>query len=186
MAEPFVGEIKIFPYTFAPFNWAWCEGQTLTIMQNQVLFAVIGTLYGGDGRSTFKLPNLIGRTPISFGQGPGLSYYAPGQYGGSGEISLNYRQMPIHSHQLKATTNLDESKKSNSPSSTKMMGIATKQLEGRKNYTQKFYGTDTENLVKMADETISIAGARDLHENRQPYLGMNFFIALDGYFPVRS
>lgn len=186
MAEPFVGEIKIFPYTFAPRGWSWCYGQKMNLMQNQVLYAVIGVTYGGDGRSYFNLPDMRGRSPLHEGVGPGLCSYPLGSRGGIGEVGLNYQQMPSHSHQLKATTNLDESKKSNSPSPTKMMGIATKQIEGRKNYTQKFYGTDTQDLVPLNNNSISIVGEGSYHENRQPYITLNFFIAFDGVYPARS
>src|ERR671926_36943 len=100
MADPFVAEIRIFPFNFAPKGWAWCNGQLLPISQNTALFSVLGTTFGGDGKSTFALPDLRGRVPISSGQGPGLEAYSLGQKGGTERVTLTSAQMPAHSHAM--------------------------------------------------------------------------------------
>src|SRR4051812_13799177 len=104
MADNFVGEIRAFPFNFAPDGWALCDGQLLSISQNTALFSLLGTYYGGDGRSTFALPDLRGRVPLGFDQGPGLSYYSLGESGGAERVTLLVSEMPVHSHQLEASS----------------------------------------------------------------------------------
>src|ERR1700750_2235507 len=104
MADPFVAEIRIFPFNFAPKGWAWCNGQILPISQNTALFSLLGTTYGGDGKSTFALPNLEGSAPMHPGQGPGLSLHDLGENGGSETVSLLVSEIPVHSHTLMAST----------------------------------------------------------------------------------
>src|SRR5918997_1162897 len=103
MADPFVAEIRIFPFNFAPKGWAFCNGQLLPISQNTALFSLLGTIYGGDGKSTFALPNLRDSVPMFYGQGPGLSLYDQGQVGGSDTVTLLQSETPVHTHTLMAT-----------------------------------------------------------------------------------
>ena len=168
MAEPFIAEIRICGFNFAPKGWALCNGQLMPIAQNTALFSLLGTSYGGDGRVTFALPNLLDRTPIGIGQGPGLSNYEQGVAGGTTAVTLGPTEMPPHTHQLtaSATTALNTT-----PDSTQRVAVAT----------VKTYGA-AQNLVPM--QSTSQAGGSP-HDNRQPYLGLNFVIALQGIFPAR-
>jgi microcystin-dependent protein len=175
MADPFVAEIRIFPFNFPPTGWAFCNGQLLPISQNTALFSLVGTFYGGDGKSTFALPNLQGSVPLDQGQGPGLSPYFIGQTGGSQFVTLINSEMPFHTHNMMATVE-------DGTQQTLTAGIT---LATSINGT--VYQTDTStNLVTMAPQTISIAGGSLPHNNMMPYLTLNFCIALQGVFPARN
>lgn len=169
MADPFVAEIKIFAGNFAPKGHAFCNGQLMPISQNTALFSLLGTTYGGDGKSTFGLPNLQGRAPLHPGQGPGLSLRDLGESGGGATVTLYPAEIPphdhgpLHVHDAAATTG--------TPSASKNLARAPSNV----------YGPAT-NLVAMGDSV----GGGGAHENRQPYLGLNFIIALQGIFPPRS
>jgi len=176
MVDPFIGEIKMFAGNFAPYGWAFCDGQILQIVQNTALFSILGTTYGGDGIKTFALPNLKGRIPINFGQGPGLSGYALGQAVGSEDASLASNQMPAHSHSAAikganaGTTNLPENN---------LLGKITR---------MNTYNTPDAPLVNMAEGSVSLSnsGGSQPHSNMQPYITLNFIIALQGLYPVRG
>lgn len=176
MSEPFVAEIRLYPYCFAPLNWAWCDGQTVEIEQNTVLYAVIGTTYGGNGTTTFCLPNLQGRVPIHAGRGPGLIYHSLGEAGGIPAVSLHESQMPAHDHKLVVTKN--------AATSTDPAGLyPSRHMDDSKG---NMYKEDPALDAQFAVSAVGIAGGGHLHENRQPFLTVPFCIALDGIFPQRS
>ncbi len=172
MSEPFIAEVRLFAGTFAPRGWADCNGQLLPINQNQALFALLGTTYGGDGRVTFALPNLQGRAAIHAGQGPGLTNRNLGETGGAATSTLTTAQIPAHHHALRGT----------SPATTGTPGptVALAETSGG----AKVY-RPAGNLVAMG-APLANAGGGQPHENRQPYLGMRYIIALQGVFPSRN
>jgi microcystin-dependent protein len=172
MADPFVAEIRIFPFNFAPKGWAWCDGQLLPISQNTALFSLLGTTYGGDGKSTFALPNLKGRAPMHPGQGPGLSLHDLGENGGSETVTLLQSEIPVHTHVLKGSLNPADSP---NPEAAFMAGPGNDNI----------YGTAA-SLVPMAPEALAPAGGDQPHNNMQPYLTFYFNIALQGVFPPRT
>jgi microcystin-dependent protein len=172
--DPFVAEIRIFPFNFAPKGWAFCDGQILPLSQNTALFSLLGTTYGGDGKSNFALPNMQGNAPMHPGQGPGLSLHDLGETGGSDTVSLLESEIPSHSHALVGnafTATLG------APSPT--VDIAHPQ--GGNALIDVLTG-----LVNMSDSTVAPAGGDQPHNNLQPYLTLNFCIALQGVFPPRT
>lgn len=175
MADPFVAEIRIFPFNFAPKGWAWCDGQLLPLSQNTALFSLLGTTYGGNGKSNFALPDLQGRVPMHPGQGPGLSLHDLGESGGSETVSLLESELPSHSHSISAGT-------SPSTTHTPATGIALSRSSGGMAYQNM---TQT-NRVNLAPETLLPQGGHSPHNNMQPYLTCYFCIALQGVFPPRS
>jgi microcystin-dependent protein len=171
MADQFVAEIRIFGGNFAPTGWAFCDGQILPISQNTALFSLLGTTYGGDGRSTFALPDLRGRSPLHQGQGPGLTSRPLGESAGVETVVLTQSQIPVHTHTLAgggaaASTN-PSGNVFGTPASAKIYGSAT-------------------SMVPMSSAAIGPAGQNQAHDNRQPYLALSFIIALQGIFPPRS
>ena len=172
MSDPFVAEIRIFAFNFAPTGWAFCDGQVMPISQNTALFSLLGTTYGGDGKSTFALPNLQGNAPMQPGQGPGLSLHDLGETGGSQAVTLLQSEIPMHSHVLNGT---------NGPAN--LQAPAADRVLGRAN--NNVYHAPG-NLVAMAPEALAPAGGNQPHNNMQPYLTLNFCIALQGVFPPRS
>ncbi len=172
MADPFVAEIRMFPFNFPPKGWAFCDGQIMPISQNTALFALIGTTYGGDGRSTFGLPNLRGRAPMHPGQGPGLAPRVLGETGGSETVTLLVSQIPAHTHTIDLTG-------SAGPASASGPDGALPAATGENTYSDQ--GTD----VHLAPESLSVAGGSQPHNNMQPYLTLYFAIALQGVFPSR-
>lgn len=171
MTEPFLGEIRLFPYNFAPRGWAFCQGQILPIAQNTALFSLLGTTYGGNGQTTFALPDLRGRVPNSSGQGPGLSSYTLGEQGGVETVSLIAQQMPTHNHTIAVN---------NSGASTgRPSGAYPGQTSGN-SYAPSPDGST------FAPQAVSNAGNSQPHENRPPYLTLNYCIALEGIFPSRN
>ncbi len=175
MSEPFIAEIRIFAGNFAPRGWAFCDGQILPISQNTALFSLVGTIYGGDGRTTLGLPDLQGRAPMHPGRGPGLTSRRLGQKVGTETVTLTEAQIPSHSHTARGATILSNvtTPTSNSSLSRSVPGSA--------------YQDDTRtNLVDLASETHSTTGGGQAHANIQPYLTLNFIIALVGLYPSRS
>jgi microcystin-dependent protein len=171
MGTPFLGQISIFAFNFAPKGFSMCNGQLLPINQNQALFALLGTFYGGNGQSTFALPNLQSRTPISFGQGPGLQNYVQGQAGGEENHTLLSTEMPQHNHSLQATTNVGNTR---NPSGAALCQPDTKMyISG---------APDT----SLAASSVASYGGSQPHFNLQPYLTINFCIAMTGIFPSRN
>ena len=176
MSEPFIAEIRIFAGNFAPRGWAFCDGQLLPISQNTALFSLIGTTYGGDGRTTTALPNLQGRAPMHPGRGPGLTSRRLGQRGGVETVSLTEAQMPSHTHQLRASTDEAEEDGEKSP-----VNAVTGVVENN----QAIYNTNTNNLEPMGNVLLDAGGSQS-HNNLQPFLAMNFIIALVGVYPSRG
>ena len=176
MSEPYVAEIRIFAGNFAPASWAFCNGQLLPISQNSALFSLIGTTYGGDGENTTALPNLQGRAPMNFGTGPGLTTRRIGERGGTEQVTLTQSQMPAHTHPLRVSS--DETEFDGTPNPG---GNVPGELEGGK----EFYAPGN-NLVDLHPDAIEPVGGGLPHNNMQPYLALNFIIALTGVFPSRS
>jgi len=171
--DPFVAEIRIFPFNFAPKGWAFCDGQILPISQNTALFSLLGTTYGGDGKSNFALPNMQGNAPMHPGQGPGLSLHDLGETGGSETVSLLESQIPAHSHQMSVSSQLGTA---NDPTTQRFaMGDGN-----------NLYGSAANNIVQMSGNALAPAGGDQPHNNMQPYLTLNFCIALQGVYPPRT
>jgi len=171
--DPSIGEIKIFAGNFAPRAWAYCDGQLLPISQYNALFSILGTTYGGDGRTTFGLPDLRGRTAIGPRTGPGLSAYKLGQRGGAEAVTLAINQMPSHNHQIKAVTTGGTS---TTPTNHLLADSAAFDNE---------FSNATAN-TNMSDSMAAHTGGSQAHENRQPFLAINYIIAIAGTFPTRS
>ncbi|HXL99149.1 MAG TPA: tail fiber protein [Rhizomicrobium sp.] len=178
--DPFVAEIRIFPFNFAPKGWAFCNGQLLPLSQNTALFSLLGTMYGGDGKSNFALPNMQGSVPIFFGQGPGLSLYAEGQEGGSDTVTVLDSEMPSHSHSLNATTVLGTT---SDPNGNYLCEPGWNDGQGNSGGLQ--YYTVTAPNVSMGGNGVSPTGSNFPHNNLMPYLTLNFCIALQGVYPAR-
>lgn len=173
MADPFVAEIRIFPFNFPPRGWAFCNGQLLPISQNTALFSLLGTTYGGDGKSTFALPDLQGNVPMHPGQGAGLSLYDLGQMGGVETVTLLQTEIPIHTHGMKA--NAIDPADTNVPSPAAAYALST---------GGTLYQTASNGAI-MSFSTLTPAGGSLPHNNMMPYLTLNFCIALQGVFPQR-
>lgn len=173
MANPFVAEIRIFPFNFAPTGWAWCDGQLLPLSQNTALFSLLGTTYGGNGKSNFALPDLQGRAPMHPGQGPGLSLHDLGETGGSDTVTLLQSEIPSHTHQVNAAPSIVAGDSNIAPGNA-----FAKSSQGNVYIAPG-------SLVPLSDQTITPAGAGQPHNNLQPYLTCYFCIALQGVFPPR-
>jgi microcystin-dependent protein len=174
MSNPFVAEIRIFPFNFPPTGWAFCDGQILPISQNTALFSLLGTTYGGDGKSNFALPNLQGSVPMHPGQGPGLSLHDLGEAGGEDTVTLLSSEMPGHNHQLEAFAG----RGSNAHTPGPQLTLAS---------SQGNFVYDTSTPTQQLDaNTIGPAGGDQPHDNMMPYVTLNFCIALQGVFPPRS
>ena len=173
MADPFVAEIRIFPFNFAPKGWAWCNGQLLPLSQNTALFSLLGTTYGGDGKSTFALPDLQGRAPMHPGQGPGLSPHTVGESGGSETVTVLESEIPAHSHSMLGATQ--------DPATSKL--VSANASFGLSQGGGIYQTTADSNL---APEALAPAGGSLPHNNLMPYLTFYFNIALQGVFPPRS
>jgi microcystin-dependent protein len=173
MSEPYIGEIRLLPYTFAPKDWAYCNGQLMDISQHTPLYAVIGNNYGGDGRTTFALPNLQGRIAMGVGQGPGTSYHPLAQMTGSATANLSPEQLPAHNHEVVCDTN----------------GGTTNSPKGAfigKDRKSKIYQDDPTSFVPMAAEQLQSSGGGEPHANIQPFIVVNYCICIEGLFPPRS
>ena len=172
MSEPFVGEIRMFGFNFAPQGWAQSNGQLLPIAENTALFSLLGTTYGGDGHATFALPDMRSRVPVCQGQGEGLSSYADGQAGGAETVTLAATQMPGHTHPVKAS--------SRAADSDQPAGRALARSAGHT------YTAEPDTSTVMNADMLGDTGGSQPHDNIQPYLALNFCIALVGIFPSRS
>ena len=172
MADPFLAEIRIFGFTFAPKGWAFCNGQLLPLAQNTALFSLLGTTYGGDGKSTFALPNLEGNAPMHPGQGPGLSQHYLGEAAGSETVSLLQSEIPAHAHDLMSQAAVGNR--------TNPIGNAIARVQGA-----TAYAPTGPTAAQLASQAVTPAGGDQPHNNMQPYLTLNFCIALQGVFPQR-
>lgn len=172
MANPFLAEIRIFPFNFPPKGWAFCDGQILPISQNTALFSLLGTLYGGDGRSNFALPNLQGNVPVGQGQGPGLSLVDIGETSGEETVTLLQSEMPAHSHG--ADCNASTADSTNPGGEVWAPDVAGSNAYGSSGGGQ------------MSPIALSASGGNEPHNNLQPYLVLNYCISLQGVFPPRT
>ena len=172
MADPFVAEIRIFPFNFPPKGWAWCDGQLLPLSQNTALFSLLGTTYGGNGKSNFALPDLQGSFPMHPGQGPGLSLHDLGERSGSETVTLQQSEMPAHLH---AVNTVSGAASVATPSSAVMLGGAP----------TRPYSNENANAA-MSGVALGVAGGGQPHNNMPPYLTFYFNIALQGVFPPRG
>ena len=173
--DPFVAEVRIVPFNFAPKGWAFCDGQLMPISQNTALFSLLGTFYGGDGKSTFALPDAQGRGVMHPGQGQGLSLHDLGEIGGSETVTLLTAEMPAHNHNLQG---------SNSNASTSNPASQTVLARSFGGFSYK--ADPPGSVAAMAFESLTPAGGDLPHNNLMPYLTMNFVIALQGVFPPRN
>lgn len=171
MSSPYLAQIQIYPYNFAPRSWAWCNGQLMPISQMTALFSLLGTMYGGDGRTTFGLPALQGRVPIGQGQGPGLSSYDIGQMGGFRDVTLVRDEMPKHQHSFQVSRGLARERQPPGQLYARGQGIA-------------IYGPTGADEA-LSSSAAAIAGASLPHNNMQPFLALNYCIALEGVWPPR-
>ncbi len=177
MSEPFLGEIRIFGGNFAPLGWALCDGSLLQVTQYSALFSVLGTIYGGNGQTTFALPDLRGRVVMSFGQGPGLSLYQQGQSGGTETTTLTAAQMPSHSHTVNATE---------TATTTDPKGAVPAKTEGATvGSAPKAYGAASDGTAMNAAMIGQTGGGQPV-STLQPYLVINYIIALQGIYPSRN
>lgn len=176
MSSPFVAEIRIMPYNFAPRGWAFCNGQILPIAQNTALFSLLGTTYGGNGKSNFALPDLQGRAPIAPGQGPGLANYDLGESAGTATVTLNTTQIPAHTHAVNAVA-------ANGTSNTPVGNNWGRVAAGRG--ALNLYAAASDG-ASMHPAAFSNANAGQPHNNMAPFLGLSFCIALQGVFPARN
>ena len=171
--DPFVAEIRIFPFNFAPRGWSWCDGQLLPLSQNTALFSLLGTTYGGNGKSNFALPDLLGRSPMHPGQGPGLSLHDLGETGGSETVTLLASEIPSHSHVLRASSDDGDLR---APSPNRVLARSTS------GFAYNSVAPD----VSMAPQALTPTGGNLPHNNMQPYLTFYFCIAMQGVFPPRT
>ena len=180
MSEPFVAQITMFGFNFAPKGWAMCAGQLLPISQNTALFSLLGTMYGGDGKSNFALPNLQGQAAISAGQGAGLSQYFQGETVGAPTITLPTSEMPQHNHHFMATSTAGTAQ-------TSAGNQLAQAFSGSKtvNYTGNYLSTNAPN-TSLSLAALTQTGSNAPHNNLQPYLAINFCIAMQGVYPPRS
>jgi microcystin-dependent protein len=176
MSDAFVGEIRIFGFNFAPTGWAFCDGQLLPISQNTALFSLLGTTYGGNGQTTFALPNLQGAAALQQGQGPGFSNYLLGQVGGEPSVTLTTQQIPLHTHALAC---LDGAGTQVTPAA----GVWASAKVGKQ--SENRYSATVGAGAAMAPQAAISAGGNFPHNNMPPYLTLNFCIALQGIFPPR-
>jgi microcystin-dependent protein len=185
MAEPFIAEIRIMPYNFAPRGWAKCDGQLLPIAQHTALFSLVGTTYGGDGRTTFALPNLQyyneSRAPMHPGRGSGLTSRRLGQMTGASTHTLTEAEMPSHTHNLQVAMGTRPDHET--PASNTLPHVLMVDNKGKESY--KGVPDPTQN-VQIATEALQNSGGGRAHENRQPFLVLSYFIALIGIYPSRS
>src|SRR3954468_10150537 len=173
MSDPFVAEIRIFPFNFAPKGWAFCNGQLMPISQNTALFSLLGTTYGGDGKSTFALPDMQGNAPMQPGQGQGLSLRDLGEMSGVESVTLLITELPVHTHIMSVSSQL--ALENSPPNQLFAMGDGI-----------NLYGSAASNLTPMSPQALAPAGGGLPHNNMQPYLTLNFCIALQGIFPPRG
>lgn len=192
MSEPFLGEIRMVGFTFAPRGWAFCQGQVMQISQNTALFSLLGTTYGGNGQTTFALPDLRGRSPIGFGQGPGLSNIVQGEISGAESVTIQSSQMPAHIHTATATATFSVA---GTPSNANATPSATNNVLGASQaggppsaaiWSDALNSPVTLGNTETVNVTVDPAGGSLPVSLRNPYTGTNFIIALEGIYPSRN
>lgn len=176
MTEPYLGEIRLFPYNFEPYAWMRCDGRLLPIAENDALYALLGTTYGGDGITTFGLPDLGGRVPVHCFQGPGLSNYVLGQKGGTESVTLTTQQIPAHTHTMVATT-------AAATATTPGPGLLPGAVSGDTFYVNTTSGN---NVAAMSPQSLLPSGGNQPHENTMPTIAMTYCIAIYGIFPSQN
>jgi microcystin-dependent protein len=176
MAQPFIGEIRMFAGNFPPVGWAFCEGQSMAISENDALFTLIGTTYGGDGQETFNLPNLASRVPMHMGTGPDGTTYQIGEMAGTEQETLSTQQIPSHNHALMSTSTGQVM----SPNGA-ILADATSTQAGI-----RIYNTNSAPTTPIWNQTLQPVGGSQPHENTQPFLCINFIISLYGVFPTQN
>jgi microcystin-dependent protein len=177
MTNPYLGEIRIFGFNFAPIQWATCDGQILSISQNTALFSLLGTNYGGNGTTTFALPNFQGDTGVHQGQGSGLSPYFVGQQSGTTTVTLNQTNLPQHNHVINTRSAGNSTQNSHGPTSTAYLGDSD---------PDQLYNRTATPTLAMAPQAIGPSGQGQAHDNMQPYEVLLFCIAMVGVYPPRS
>lgn len=177
MAEPFIGQVTLFAGNFAPRGWAFCQGQILSIAQNTALFSILGTTYGGNGQTTFALPDLRGRVPMQQGQGPGLSPRSLGEQGGQENVTLLQAQLPAHNHQISASA-------ANGNASSPQGNFNAITYDSDTLNTFNSYSSSSNTTLNAS--AVGVVGGNQPHQNVQPYTCLNFIIALEGTFPSRN
>jgi len=176
MSDPYIGEIRMFAGNFAPRNWSFCDGQLLAISQNQELFSLLGTTYGGDGRTTYALPDMRGRLPVHQGTGPGLTNKKIGAKYGIEKVTVTSDQLPIHSHEFKATKNIANT-------SVPTNNVVAAQGDADSPYIEA--PTDNSKFQDLNNNTLTATGGNQSHDNMMPSLCVNFIIAMLGIYPSR-
>ncbi|WP_428030271.1 phage tail protein [Ancylobacter sp.] len=182
--DPFIGEIRLFPFNFAPKEWADCDGRLLSIGQHDLLFSVIGHSYGSSGNQSFALPNLTGRAPLCAGTGPGLTPAQLGSTTGAAAVPLGKDQVPAHRHRVSTFNGSDKTRLTDVPTSNAFIGRFL--VEGATSVVEGYVpGTDPTDTT-LAISTVALTGGGAAHENRQPYLALRFCIALQGIYPMKD
>lgn len=181
MTSPFVAEIRIFPFNFAPTGWAQCNGQLLPISQNTALFSLLGTTYGGDGKSTFALPNFPGTAPLQQGQGGGLSLYDLGEMTGTPDVTLISQELPTHQHFFMASTTAGTT----DTAPNNQLGVGGSGSKVQSYFANLYSPNAAQATTQMSGLAIGVAGSGLPHNNMMPYLTLTFCIALQGIFPQR-
>lgn len=180
--QGFIGEVRMFAGNFAPRSWAFCDGQLLAISQNTALFSILGTTYGGDGRTTFALPDLRGRAPVSQGTGPGLSSHRLGSRSGTETVQLNATQLPSHSHNAAVTVSIG----TNTTAANSNEGSGHTLGAGANIYNSAAPESGEDLGGVSGNMTVNNNGGNQAHNNMQPYLAIHYIIALQGTYPSRS
>jgi microcystin-dependent protein len=186
MSSPFIGQVEFFGFGFAPKNWAYCQGQLMAINQNQALFAVLGTTYGGNGTSTFALPDLRSRLPIGTDMFRSGSQYPMGTISGTESVTLLTPQIPPHTHQLMAANGTDTSNNTNTPAANLGFGVSTGANPDGSELKLYAYAQDAAPAAALDPTAVSMTGGQQPHENRMPSLVINACICLFGTFPSRN
>ena len=179
MSSPFIGEIQLYGFNFNPRGWAFCNGATLAISQNTALFSLLGTTYGGNGQTTFQLPNFAGRAGVAAGNGPGLQPRSLGQTFGANTVTLTANQIPGHTHGMQLFAQNDVTKRAGTPSANNALSVSSNSA------VTAFVASPADTSFAPNMVQASVGGGQP-HENQQPYLGVNFCIALQGIFPSRN
>ncbi len=177
MTAPFIGQIQTFGFNFNPRGWAFCNGATLPISQNTALFSLVGTIYGGNGQTTFQLPNLAGRAAVQQGNGPGLSPRSLGEAFGVNTVTLTSQQIPQHNHSMVLYAQNDQTRRSHSPSANNALSVSSD------TQALAFLPNGAPNTSFAPNMLSPSQGGGQPHQNQQPYLGLNFCIALQGIYP---